>query len=149
MIDCNTIPNQKLITIILTKEEESVESLNNINFDIPYKDQSRDHITQENKTLNFAQSPTTGKWKYRTHSSPSISSISNTTDYQAEALKIADVSQRIHKIAQLSLCKGLFGMHNRRGRGRPKKFNKKTQVTTKNTKLNSPEASNTQQRQHR
>lgn len=61
-------------------------------------------------------------WEFRKQDNSSTSSISTTSDYQAEAIHIADANQPIHKTAQLSLCKGLFGLHIRRGRGRPKKF---------------------------
>lgn len=84
-------------------------------------------LQQDNSSSSGSKA---GKWDYRTNDSQSITSLSNATDYQAETLHIADVSQPIHKSAQLSLCKGLFGMHIRQGRGRPKKFDKHNKAKT-------------------
>lgn len=72
-------------------------------------------------------------WDYRTLDSNSSTTISTSVYYQAEAIHITDINQPIHKTAQLSLCKGLFGLHIRRGRGRPKKFNPHTQINRTRT----------------
>lgn len=90
-------------------------------------------IEQQMNTSSVSDSD---KWNYRTRSTTSNSSISISTDYKAEALQIADVSQPIHKTAQLSLCRGLFGMHIRRGRGRPKKYKAHTTTQSRKKKSN-------------
>lgn len=79
---------------------------------------------------------TMGNWEYRSRGSASTYSCSSSIDYQAEALQTVDVSQSLHKAAQHTLCKGLFGLHIRRGRGQPKKY--KT-----NPKYNKKEITNT------
>lgn len=63
----------------------------------------------------------TDRYREQAYSSASDSSRAS-THLSAEAIQVVDTNQPIHKRVHLGLCKSLFGLHIRRGRGRPKKF---------------------------
>lgn len=84
---------------------------------------------EDNITQNIAQYKETG------YHSTTDSHTSSSLDYTAEALYVVDSHQPVHKNIQLGLCKGLFGMHIRRGRGRPRKFNPSSTYKTKTKRM--------------
>lgn len=80
-------------------------------------------------TTSYLKDNLTGQvpdnWDYRLIHSSSTTSLSDSTDYQVEAIQIANVCQPIHKSVQLTLCRGLYGLHIRRAEGVQKNATRK------------------------
>lgn len=67
--------------------------------------------------------PSTNHWKYQDNNLSSSSESYNDSITQLPNTRLVSDSQKpTHKSSQLALCKGLFGLHIRRGMDRPRKY---------------------------
>lgn len=102
---------------LLAGNRSNTQAVHDTNINISYLEPHK----QFDKTLDTDIS---NQYRDAPSCSTSETSVTSRTSSHlfAKVLNIVDTNQSIHKRIHKGLCKGLFGMHIRSGRGRPKKF---------------------------
>lgn len=105
-----------------------------VNAPSPTKDHHLGAI-QQTVTIGQHKNIEDDNWQtYRAQDTYSSSETSNCLiNYSVEAIDTFDSRHTLGKGKHIKLCKGLFGMHIKRGRGRPRKFPLTTGGTKKKT----------------